>query len=143
MNDAGVWRHHLEIVKCALAPTQESIAFLVALELDPVVQVQRIGSAIVVNLYRVVDHQFGRRQRVDFGRRVAELLHRVAHCRQVDNRRHTGEVLQHDSRRGESDFLIGLGAGAPASDRSNILGGNVLAIFMTQQVLEQDFQREG
>jgi hypothetical protein len=44
VHDAGVRRHHLEVVEGLLAPAQEAVAFRVALEFDLAVEVQRFGA---------------------------------------------------------------------------------------------------
>src|SRR5690606_1323045 len=104
VDDAGVGRHHLEVFQCLLTPAQEAVALCVALELDLAVEVQRIRTAEHVDLHRVVDHQFGRDQRVDLSGVAAQPAHRVAHRRQVYHAGHAGEVLQHHAGRHEGDL---------------------------------------
>ena len=54
-------------------------------------------------------------------RRVApEVGHRVAHDRQVDDRRNAGEVLEQDPRRHERDLGLGGGAGPPRQQRLDV-----------------------
>ncbi len=141
MHDAGVRRHDAEVLERGLAPAQEAVALLVALELDGVVLRERVLGAEVVDLHRVVDDELGRRQRVDHLRLAAELDDGVAHCGQVDDRGHAREVLQHDARRCERDFAVGLGLRVPVRERRDVGGRDVLAVLEAQQVLEQDFQR--
>ena len=86
--DAGVGRHHLEVVEGLLAPAQERVALPVALELDLGVALEGEPLGEHVHLDRVVDHQLHRHQRVDLGGVAAEVLHGVAHGGQVDDRRH-------------------------------------------------------
>ncbi len=76
-----------KLSKRALAPAQERVALLVALELELGVVRERLRGAERVDLDRVVDHQLGGDQRVDLLRVAADLGHRVAHRRQVDDRR--------------------------------------------------------
>ena len=54
-------------------------------------------------------------ERVDARRVAAEVGHRVAHGREVDDRGDAGEVLQDDPRGHERD--LGLGAGRPGASR--------------------------
>jgi hypothetical protein len=63
-------------------------------------------------MHRVVDHELGRDQRVDARRVAAELRHRVAHRREVDDGGHAGEVLHDDARRRERDLACGQLAGS-------------------------------
>src|SRR3546814_18169372 len=68
VDDAGVGRHHLEVLERFLPPAQEAVALLVALELDLAVEVQRVRTAEHVDLHRVVGDKFRRDQRVDLVR---------------------------------------------------------------------------
>ena len=110
MHDAGVGRHDAEIAEGVLAPAQERVALLVARELELGVQLKRVGLAEVVDLHGVIDHELDRLQRVDPVRIAAEPRDAVAHRRQIDDRRHAGEVLQQHARRRERNLSLGGGA---------------------------------
>ncbi len=112
--DAGVGRHHPQGVEGALAPAQEPVSLLVALELQLGVLDEGVGRAVHVGDDRVVDDQLGGDQGVDRGGVAPEVDHGVAHGGQVDHGRHTGEVLHEDAGRGEGDLGVGLGVGVPA-----------------------------
>ncbi len=60
VDDARVGRNHGEVAERILPPAQETVAFLVAAELDDVVHLQRLAAAEPVHLYGVVDDKFGR-----------------------------------------------------------------------------------
>ena len=87
VDDPGAGRHDLEVGERALAPAQERVALAVALELELDVAAERELRRELVDLHRVVDHELGRDQRVDPRRVAAEVGHRVAHRREVDDRR--------------------------------------------------------
>ncbi len=93
MHDPGVGRHYREVVEGALAPAQERVALLVALELALGVEAESVARAEGVDLHGVVDHQLGRHERVDLGRVATHRGHRVAHRGEVHDGRHAGEVL--------------------------------------------------
>ena len=80
VHDAGVRRHDLEALEGVLAPAQERVALLVALELALGVDAERVARAEVVDLHRVVDDQLGRDERVDLrsGRRRARPSRRAS-----------------------------------------------------------------
>ena len=143
MHDAGARRHDLEVVERLLAPAQERVALAVALELDLDVEIERAGVAERIDLHRMIDHELGRRERIDPLRIAAELLHRIAHRGEIDDARHAGEILQHDARRHERDLGVGLLRGVPVRDRVDFLRGDVRAVLVAQQVLEQDLHRIG
>ncbi len=144
VDDAGVGRHHLEVVEGLLAPAQEAVAFLVALEFDLAVEVQRVGLAEHIDLHRVVDDQFGGDLRVDLLGLAAQLDHRIAHGSQVDHAGHAGEILQDHARGHEGDFGIRLGAGLPTRHRFDVVGADGgAAVLVPEQVLQQDLHRVG
>ena len=134
--DAGVRRHDAEVVERRLAPAQERVALAVALELELGVALEGEPLGEHVDLDRVVDHELDGHQRVDLGRVAAQLVHRVAHRGQVDDRGHAGEVLHQHARGRVGDLLRRLVGRHPARHRPRPL---VLAV--AQQVLEQHLQR--
>ena len=139
--DAGCRRHHAEVVERLLAPAQEGVALLVSLVVAVRVDLERALVAERVHLDRVVDDQVDGNERVDLRRIAAEVVHRVAHRRQVDHRGHAREVLHEDSGGLERDLLRGLGLGIPGGDRLDVVAGDGLAVLEPQRVLEQHLQR--
>ena len=111
VDDPGIGRHDLELAKRLLTPVKERIALAVALEFEFVVPGQGIRRRVVIDLDRVVHDQFGRRQWVDRLGIAAQRLHRVAHRRQVHDRRNAGEVLQDHSGRPELQFPLSVQGG--------------------------------
>ena len=142
VDDAGVGWHDAEVVEGLLPPTQKLVAFAVALELDARVERQRILAREIVDLHRVVDDQFHRRERVDALRITPQLHEGVAHRGKIHHRRHAGEVLQEHARGREGDLGVGVGRGVPAGERFDVGARDVDAVFVTQQVLQQDLERE-
>ena len=95
--DPGARRHDLEAGERLLAPAQEEVALMVALELELDVPAEGDAGGECVDLDRVVDHELGRDQRVDLRRVAAELGHRVSHRSEIDHGRHAGQVLEEDA----------------------------------------------
>src|SRR5690606_10510857 len=108
---------NLEVFQRLLAPAQEAVALLVALELDPPVDVQRVRTAEDVDLHRMVDDQFGGDLRVDLARLAAQPGDGIPHRGEIDHARHAGEVLQHHARWHEGDFARGFRLRVPLRDR--------------------------
>ena len=125
--------------KRLLAPAQERVALAVALELELDVAGEGAAGAEDVDLHRVVDDELDRDQRVDLRRVAAEVGHRVAHRREVDDGRDAGEVLEQDARGRKEISRLGSSAGDPAGDRLDV----VVASPFAEHVLEQDPQRVG
>ena len=142
MDDADVRRDDDEALERRLAPAQEAVALLVALELTLGVEAERVARAERVHLHRVIDHELGRHQRVDLRGIAAHLGHRVAQRREVDHRRHAGEVLHHHARGRERDLLGGLGVVIPARQRLDVLFANGHAVLGPQQVLKEHLEAE-
>ena len=142
VDDPGAGRHDPEALERALAPAQERVALVVALELALDVDAEGVARAEDVDLDRVVDHQLGRHERVDLRGIAAEIGHRVAHRGEVDDRGHAREVLHHHARGREGDLLRRLGAVVPGGDRLDVLLADADAVLVAQDVLEQDLERE-
>ena len=141
MADARVGWHHPEAVEGLLTPPEELVALLVAVELHPGVEVEGVVGAEPVDDHGVVDHELGRDVRIHPRRVAAQGLDAVAHGGEVDHRRHAGEVLHQDPRRGEDDLVVGLRLGVPPGQRLDVLRGHRLAVLVAEQVLQQDLQR--
>ena len=143
MDDAGVGRHHFEVAERRLAPAQEHVAFAVSAELDFIVVLERIGRAVLVHLHRVIDDQFGGRQRIDPLWIAAEPDDGFAHGGQIDDAGNAGEVLHDDSRRSECDFVAGLRLRVPFQQGVDVASGDVHAVLEAQKIFEQNFQGKG
>src|SRR5208282_3111982 len=110
------------------------------------VEGEGVRAAEFVDLYGVVYHQLGRKQRIDFFRVAAELLDGVAHRGEIDDGRHAREVLQQDARGHEGDFLFGGARGArriPACEGANVVRVDEAIVFVAQKIFEQHLQRKG
>ena len=140
--DAGPGRHHAEILERALRPFQEAVAFLVLLVFFLDVLLERVLMGEEIHRHRMVDDEIDRHQRVDFLRIAAEMLHRIAHRGEIDHRRHAGEILHQYPRRPERDFAVrGLGL-QPLRDGLDVLLAHRAAVFVAQQVFQQDLERK-
>ena len=138
VDDPRAGRDDLQVGERLLSPAQEGIALPVALELELDVAAEGEAGGELVDLDGVVDHQLGGDDRVDLPGVAAEVLHRVPHCREVDDRRHAGEVLVDDAARPEGDLAPRLLGRHPARDRLDIV-----VAPGPQRVLQQDAQRVG
>ena len=103
-------------------------------------RLEGLGHAEDVGHHRVVDDQLGRNERVDLGRVAAQGLHRLAHGGQVDDGGHAGQVLQDHPGRGELDLGVRLRVRVPVGQGVDVVGGDVEAVFVAEQVLEQHLQ---
>ncbi len=141
--DAGAGGHDAEIVEGRLAPAQELIALAIALvfELDILPEGQR--RAEIVHHHRVVDDEVDGHQRIDLLRIGAELGGRVAHGRQIDHRRHAGEVLHQHARRAILDLVFRGARLEPFGNGQDIVLLDRAVVLEAQQVLEHDLHRAG
>ena len=99
VTDARVGRDDLQAGERLLAPAQEPVALLVALELELGVAPEGIRPAGEVGDHRVVYDQLGGHLRLHGHRVAAQGHHGVAHSRQVGDHGHSGEVLHEDPGR--------------------------------------------
>ena len=143
VHDAGGGRHHLEIIQRLLAPAQEGVTFVVALEFDLGIARQRVGLAEHIHLHRVVDHEFRGRERVDLLGVAAQRHHRIAHRGEIDHARHAGEILQHHACGQEGNLGGRLGLRIPVQHRFDLRFRDFAAVLVAQQVFQQDLHRVG
>ena len=129
MADAGARRHHAEILKGLLAPAQEGIALVVAPHLDLDIGGKGARRAEIVHLHRMIDNEIDRHQRIDALGIAAESGHGIAHCGQVDHRRHAGEVLHQHPRGAIGDLAT---AALAACQGADIVDTDAAAIFEAQ-----------
>ena len=149
--DARAGRHQTEVPEGALGPTQELVSLEVARILDRDVGVVRRGSARPLGDHRVVDDQLDGDEGVDLGGVAAQAGERVAHRGQVDHGRDAGEVLHQDALGREGDLVrrcartlpVPFGVGTPARHRHDVVGRDVRAVLVAQQVLEEDLDGVG
>ena len=137
MHDARIGRNGTEILKRGLAPAQERVALLIALEFQQGVLTKGFLCAEVIHLDGVIDDQIDRYQRVGFFRIRAHLGKRVAHGSEIDHAGYASEILQNHARRAEIDFLRP-GLGVPLSHILNVRALHRGGVFKTQQVFEQN-----
>ena len=102
-----------------------------------------VGPAGDVDDDRVVDDEVDRDERVDRVGPAAERRDGVAHRGEVDDRGDAGEVLQQDPSRREGDLLLAGAGRAKFGERLDVAAGDVDAVLVAQQVLEEHLQREG
>src|SRR4029077_4162039 len=101
MADARARRHDAEVVQRVLPPSQELVPLAVALELLLGVDEKCCVAPVLVDLYRMVDDEVDRLQRVDALRISAKLPHGVAHRGEIHDAWHAGEILQQHPARSE------------------------------------------
>ena len=142
--NAGAGRHDAKVGEPLLAPFQEPIALLVLFVLARHVLAERLAGAEIVDDDRMVDDQVDWNQRIDLVRIAVERDHGVAHCGEIDHRRHAGEILHQHARRAEGDFVLCLAAiFDPGRDGLDVFLLDGAPVFVAQQVFEHDLKREG
>ena len=142
VHDAGVGRHGAEILERRLAPAQERVALLIALEFEQRVQLEGVVGAVVIDLHGVIDDQIDRDQRIGLLGIGAHFLERVAHGGEIDYAGHAGEILQDHAGRAEVD-LARVGFGVPLGDVFDVGALDGGAVFEAQQVFEENLDRVG
>ena len=133
-----------EAAEGALGPAQQLVALHVARVLDGDVAVVGRRVARALDDDRVVDDELDGHERVDLGGVAAEAGQRVAHGGQVDDAGDAGEVLHEDPLGGQGDLVGGvaralavtLGVGAPGGHGHDVVGRDVRAVLVPEQVLE-------
>ena len=143
MDDSGVGRDDAEIVQRFLSPAQERVALLIALELEVGVDEERRFRPVLVDLHRVVDDEIDRLERIDQPRIAAESGERVAHGGEIDDGGNSGEILEQHSRGAERDLFFDSALHVPAGEGADVVRLDELAVFVSEQVFEEDLEAEG
>ncbi len=141
VNDAGIGRHDAEVLKRVLAPAQECVPFLVPRELELRVQLKRIRQTEVVHLHGMVDDELDGLKRIDACGIAAKTHDAVAHRREIDNRRHAGEILEQDAGRRERNLALDRMRRVPIREGLDVRCLDESAVLLPQQILEEDFHR--
>src|SRR5204862_4382464 len=108
VNDSSVWGNDGEIPKCRLAPSKESVALTIALELQGRVNIERAHAAELIYLYRVVNYQLCRLNGIDQTRVAAQSGHGIAHGCQIHHRGHAGEITHEDRAGSKGNLVVGV-----------------------------------
>ena len=141
VTDAGARRHHAKVGKRPLTPFQELIALDVALVFAIHVHLEGARCAEFVDHHRVVDHQIDRGQRVDLLGVAAKRQNSVTHRRQIDHRRHPGEILHQHPRRAVGDLArVAAPLGPPFGKGADVIDRHGLAILEAQHVFQHHLQ---
>src|SRR5436309_10975970 len=97
MHDADSRRNELESLESLLTPLKKLVTLAIALKLHVQIEFQRARRTEEIDLYRVIDNEIDRHERLDDLRITSEPLHGAAHRCEVDNQRNPGEVLHDDA----------------------------------------------
>ena len=142
MADARVGRDDAEVAERVLPPAQERVALAVAVELELRVLPERLRRRELVDDDRVVDHEVGRRERVDLLGVAAHRGEGLAHRREVDDGRDAREVLQEDARGAEGDLAVGRLPDVTGREGLDVVLRHGAAVLVAEEVLEEDPERE-
>ena len=143
VDDSRGGRNHLEIIESISAPAKELVALAVALEFALSVDQERCQRAVFIDLYRMVDDQVNRDQRVDLLRVTAQPGGGASQRRQVHHGRHTGEILHDHSSGLEGHLAAARVAAAPGCESQHILLAHLEPVTLAQGSLQQDLDRVG
>src|SRR5581483_9024522 len=89
----GTRRHQSKLVERGLAPTQETVALVIAFELPLHIGAKGVDRSKAVDHDRMIDDKIDRRNRIDFRRVAAELTLRFAHGGKIDHGGNAREIL--------------------------------------------------
>jgi hypothetical protein len=67
----------------------------------------------------------------------------TAHCGEVDEQRHAGEILQHNARHEERHLRRAVGIRLPRSEFAHIFLGDFFSIHVTKDGFEHNAQARG
>ena len=142
MHDACGRGDDTELAKGLLAPAQELVAFAIALELELGIAIERLRRGEEIDLHRVIHDQVDGDARVDLRRIAAQPCQGIPHGGQVDDGRHTGEILHQDARREEGDLGAPGSRRCPTGEGNDVGLGDAAPIDLAKHGLQQYAQGE-
>ena len=140
VDDPGVGRDDPKVLERVLSPPQERIPLEIPGELEVGIQLQRVRTAKMIDLDRMVDDELDRLQRIDAARIATQSQHTIPHRREIDQRRHAREILQQDAGRREGDLMCRRTGRVPAGHDRDVVRADGSAVLVPQQILEQDLE---
>ena len=132
VNNADAWRHDFEGIEGLFAPFEKLVAFTVTMKFQIKVARERITRARIVHLHAVVHHEIDWHQGLDHFGILAHTIHRRTHRRKIHQQRHPREVLQHDARYDEWNFIITWIFRLIGSEIGDVLVGHFEAVVIAQ-----------
>jgi hypothetical protein len=132
-----------EIAEGGLAPLQEGVALVIALEFEERVGGVGAGGSELIHLDGVINDELGGLEGIDAGGISAQLLHGIAHGGEVNDGGDAGEVLHEDAGGHVLNFAGGLGGGVPLGEELDVGGGDGTAVFVAEEIFKKDFEGVG
>ena len=127
----------------AFSPAQKRVALLIAGELEVRVDQERRLASVFIHLHRVVDYEIDGLERVDHSRVPAESRERVTHRGEIHDGRNSGEILEQHSRGAKRDLFLDFALHVPGREGAHVVGFDELAVFVSEEVFEEDLEAEG
>ncbi len=141
MDDSDAGRHDLKRVEGLHAPFQKLVALAIALKLQIEVLLKRRRAPRKIHLHGVVHDEIDRHQRLDDLRIFAQALDRRAHRGQIDEQRHAGEILEHDSCDDKRHLLGPRRIGLPPGEGFHRMFCHTFPIAVSEQRLQHQPDR--
>src|SRR5207302_8417281 len=104
MNDSNVGRDNPAILKCLLSPFQEHISFAVSFQFAISIESESARSTELVDLHGMIDDKIDLLKGIDPPGVATHLLDHIAHCREIDDRRNSREILHQYSHGPKCNF---------------------------------------
>ena len=134
-------RNDAHILKRRLGPLQEAIALAVALEFHVHVLLKSIGAASSIGDHRMINHQIERNLRINARGVGTQIACGFTHHGQVNEHRHTGEILQQYASRHVFNFAALNALHAGINNALRIKLARVGIVNIAQHVFKQNAQR--
>ena len=137
--DALSRRHDAHVLEGLLGPLQKVVALAIALELQLHVLIHAAVAPGHIRDDRMVDDQIARHLGINLLRIAAQIGAGLAHDGEIDEHRHTREVLEQHARRRELHFLARLARQASSYDAL----GHGLGLFGRAPAAQRILQKHG
>jgi hypothetical protein len=138
VTDTETWRNNTERFERLLAPLQELVARLIALELGLHIELKRVVSIVEIHLYGVIDHKINWHKRFNHPWGLLKALYSRTHGGEIHTEGNAGKILQENARHNEGNLRGSLPVWLPCGEFSHVSLLNSCAVTITQNRLKDD-----
>ena len=143
MDDTGAGRDDGECLECLLSPFQELVALRIAFKFAGEVLLVGFREAGPVYLHGVVHYQIHGDKRFHVVGVCPQILHGRTHGCQINQQRHTGQILQDDASHGERNFIAARVLRIPCGQIGDVLLRDLEPITVAQKAFQHNAERNG
>ena len=131
-----------ECIKGLHTPFNKLITLVITLKLNLHIETEGLLITVMINLYRMINHQVNRHQRLDHIWILTHALCHTTHCRKIHQERDARKILQNDTSDHKGNLIGTHSIGLPIGELAHMRLSDLLSIAITQYRFEHDADRD-